>query len=147
MRRILALLIALTFTAATAQTTIRYTHFQPGRPDQPKHAAALAFERFVERASDGSIQVDLFPASQLGDAAEVLEGLQLGTIQMGVVHDGPISGFFRPLEQITAANTGYYLITYRSPRKAGEIGYQRVEVRSADPEIRILARRGYRFGL
>jgi tripartite ATP-independent transporter DctP family solute receptor len=98
MRRILVLLLALSFTVATAQTTIRYTHFQPGRPDQPKHAAALAFERFVERASDGAIQVDLFPASQLGDAAEVLEGLQFGTIQMGVVHDGPISGFFRPIE-------------------------------------------------
>lgn len=65
----------------------------------------------------------------------------------GGVYDPNISGFFRPLEQITAANTGYYLITYRSARKAGEIGYQRVEVRSADPEIRILARRGYRFGL
>ena len=76
----------------------RYTHFQPGRPDQPKQAAALAFQRYVESASGGSLKVELFPASQLGDAAEVLEGLQLGTIQIGVVHDGPISGFFRPIE-------------------------------------------------
>jgi TRAP-type transport system periplasmic protein len=98
MRRLLILIIALVVTTAAAQTTIRYTHFQPGRPDQPKQAAALAFERYVERESEGSIQVELFPASQLGDAAEVLEGLQFGTIQLGVVHDGPISGFFRPIE-------------------------------------------------
>jgi TRAP-type transport system periplasmic protein len=98
MRRLLILVLALLFSAATAQTVIRYTHFQPGRADQPKQAAALAFERYVEAESGGSLQVELFPASQLGDAAEVLEGLQLGTIQIGVVHDGPISGFFRPIE-------------------------------------------------
>jgi TRAP-type transport system periplasmic protein len=92
------LLLALLVSMATAQTVIRYTHFQPGRDDQPKHAAALAFKDFVEAESGGSIRVELFPASQLGDAAEVLEGLQLGTIQIGVVHDGPISGFFRPIE-------------------------------------------------
>ena len=98
MRRLMILLLALLLGAASAQTVIRYTHFQPGRADQPKQAAALAFERYVEAESGGSLQVELFPASQLGDAAEVLEGLQLGTIQIGVVHDGPISGFFRPIE-------------------------------------------------
>jgi TRAP-type transport system periplasmic protein len=98
MRRSMILVLALLFSAASAQTVIRYTHFQPGRADQPKQAAALAFERYVEAESGGSLEVELFPASQLGDAAEVLEGLQLGTIQIGVVHDGPISGFFRPIE-------------------------------------------------
>jgi TRAP-type transport system periplasmic protein len=98
MRRLTILALALLFSAASAQTVIRYTHFQPGRADQPKQAAALAFERYVEAESGGSLQVELFPASQLGDAAEVLEGLQLGTIQIGVVHDGPISGFYRPIE-------------------------------------------------
>jgi TRAP-type transport system periplasmic protein len=98
MRRLMILVLALLLGAASAQTVIRYTHFQPGRADQPKQAAALAFERYVEAESGGSLQVELFPASQLGDAAEVLEGLQLGTIQIGVVHDGPISGFFRPIE-------------------------------------------------
>lgn len=99
MRRTLALLVfLLVLSTALGQTVIRYTHFQPGRPDQPKQAAALAFQRYVEAESGGSLKVELFPASQLGDAAEVLEGLQLGTIQIGVVHDGPISGFFRPIE-------------------------------------------------
>lgn len=98
MRKLLVLALTLVFATASAQTVIRYAHFQPGRPDQPKQAAALAFERYVERESGGSLQVEIYPASQLGDAATVLEGLQFGTIQMGVVHDGPISGFFRPIE-------------------------------------------------
>jgi TRAP-type transport system periplasmic protein len=98
MRRLSMLVLLLILGTAFSQTVIRYTHFQPGRADQPKQAAALAFQRYVEAESDGSLKVELFPASQLGDAAEVLEGLQLGTIQIGVVHDGPISGFFRPIE-------------------------------------------------
>lgn len=98
MRRLSFLVLLLVLGTAFSQTVIRYTHFQPGRADQPKQAAALAFQRYVEAESGGSLKVELFPASQLGDAAEVLEGLQLGTIQIGVVHDGPISGFFRPIE-------------------------------------------------
>ncbi|WP_428268191.1 TRAP transporter substrate-binding protein DctP [Haliangium sp.] len=75
---------------------IRYAHFQPAKADQPKHAAALAFEKYVEEQSGGSIKVEIYPASQLGDANVVLEGLKLGTIEMGVVHDGPISTMFKP---------------------------------------------------
>ena len=98
MRKLSILILLLVLGTAFSQTVIRYTHFQPGRADQPKHAAALAFQRYVEAESGGSLKVELFPASQLGTAAEVLEGLQFGTIQIGVVHDGPISGFFRPIE-------------------------------------------------
>jgi TRAP-type transport system periplasmic protein len=98
MRKLSILILLLVLGTAFSQTVIRYTHFQPGRADQPKQAAALAFQRYVEAESGGSLKVELFPASQLGTAAEVLEGLQFGTIQIGVVHDGPISGFFRPIE-------------------------------------------------
>lgn len=65
----------------------------------------------------------------------------------GGVYDPNISGFRRPLETIAEANAGYYLLTYRSARKAGEVGYQRVEVRARDPKVRLLSRRGYRYGL
>ncbi len=79
------------------QVTIRYTHFQPGSLDQPKQAAAEAFKAYVETNTGGSVKVDLYPASQLGDADTVLEGLQMGSIQMGVVHDGPVASLYEPL--------------------------------------------------
>ena len=99
--RTLGLATLLLAGLALAQTTIKYAHFQPGSPDQPKQAAALAFEAYVEGASGGDLQVEIYPASQLGDAATVLEGLQLGTIEMGVVHDGPIASFFKPIEVLS----------------------------------------------
>jgi TRAP-type transport system periplasmic protein len=94
--------IALALGGASAQRVLKYTHFQPGSDDQPKHAAALAFKEYVEANTNGSIRVELYPASQLGDADTVLQGLQLGTIELGVVHDGPIAEFFPPIELISA---------------------------------------------
>ena len=87
-----------TAAPALAQTVIRYGHFQPGRMDQPKHAAALAFQAYVQAASGGSLQVELFPAGQLGNERTTMEGLQLGTIGMAVVHDGGIASTFSPIE-------------------------------------------------
>lgn len=91
--------VAMTSVApAIAETLIRYGHFQPGRLDQPKHAAAMAFEAYVEAASNGRVQVELFPAGQLGNEVTTMEGLQLGTIGMAVIHDGGIAGSFSPIE-------------------------------------------------
>ncbi len=102
-RRITLVLFALALVlgGANAQRVLKYTHFQPGSEDQPKHAAALAFKEYVEENTGGSIRVELYPASQLGDAITVLQGLQLGTIELGVVHDGPIAEFFPPIELIS----------------------------------------------
>lgn len=82
---------------ALAQTkVIKYAHFQSADLSSPKHAAALAFEGCVETKTAGGIDVQVYPASQLGNGGEVIEALQLGSIQMGVVHDGPISGVYKP---------------------------------------------------
>lgn len=77
--------------------TLKITHFQPASEDQPAQAASLQFKEYVEKESNGSIKVEIYPASQLGDANVVLEGLQLGSIQMGIVHDGPVASVFPPI--------------------------------------------------
>ena len=66
---------------AQAAKTIKYTHFQPGREDQPKHAAALAFKKHVEEKTNGTLKVEIYPAGQLGNATTVLEGLRFGTVE------------------------------------------------------------------
>jgi len=101
--RLITLLIVFTLIlgGANAQRVLKYTHFQPGTEDQPKHAAALAFKEHVEERTGGSIRVEIYPAGQLGDADTVLQGLQLGTIELWVVHDGPITEFFPPIELIS----------------------------------------------
>jgi len=79
-----------------AQKVMKYGHFQPAKLDQPKHAAALAFKNYVESNTRGSVKVEIYPASQLGNEVTVIEGLKMGTIEMVVLHDGPISTFYKP---------------------------------------------------
>ncbi|MDE4306177.1 DctP family TRAP transporter solute-binding subunit [Phaeobacter gallaeciensis] len=88
--------IALTAAGPVSAKELKYAHFQAADLSSPKHAAALAFEACVEGKTSGSIDVQIFPASQLGGGSEIMEGLQLGTVQMAAIHDGPISAVYKP---------------------------------------------------
>ncbi|WP_245418572.1 DctP family TRAP transporter solute-binding subunit [Cohaesibacter intestini] len=90
-----AVMVALSAQAASAKD-LKYAHFQSADLSSPKHAAALAFESCVEGKTSGSIDVQVFPASQLGSGSDIMEGLQLGTVQMTAIHDGPISAVYKP---------------------------------------------------
>ncbi len=56
-------------------------------------------------------------------------------------------GFIRPLREIGGDNYAYYVLSYQSAHPAGEIGYQRVEVKARDENIQLRTRKGYRYGL
>lgn len=128
----------LAMASAAQADTIRYAHFQPAALDQPKHAAALAFKSHVEAATGGSVTVEIFPASQLGGGGEVMEGLQLGTIQLGVVHDGPIGATFAPFQ--------VFQIPYVFPNQTvawevldGEFGQRVADAMREETGIRLMA--------
>lgn len=91
----LAAAAALAALPAQAQKVLKYTHYQPAKADQPKHAAALAFKEHVEKATNGSLKIEIYPAGQLGPAQQVMEGLRLGTVELAVVHDGGIPGVYK----------------------------------------------------
>jgi C4-dicarboxylate-binding protein DctP len=99
MQLALAALAALALCAgpAQAQKTLKYAHFQPAKEDQPKHAAALAFKEHVEKATNGSIKVEIYPAGQFGKDQPTMEGLRLGTLEMAVAHDGAIATVYKPI--------------------------------------------------
>ena len=56
------------------------------------------------------------------------------------------TSFASPLRQIAEENNGYYLLAYQSRHPAGEQGYREVTVKTRNPEFRVRAREGYRFG-
>jgi tripartite ATP-independent transporter DctP family solute receptor len=61
-------------------------------PGQPQVRAAELFKRLVERDSAGGVRVDLYPNNQLGNQRDVIEGIQLGTIEMSNVA-APLASF------------------------------------------------------
>jgi TRAP-type transport system periplasmic protein len=89
--------LALIVPLAHAQKTLKYAHFQPAKDDQPKHAAALAFKDHVEKATNGSVKVEIYPAGQFGKDQPTMEGLKLGTLEMAVAHDGAIATVHKPI--------------------------------------------------
>ena len=98
-KTVLALMVGATLVAsgtASAAKTIRYAHFQSADLSSPKQAAALAFKDYVESRTNGSINVQIYPASQLGGDNEIMEGLQFGAVEMAVVHDGAVSATYKP---------------------------------------------------
>lgn len=93
----LAAAMALALPMAHAQKTLKYAHFQPAKDDQPKHVAALAFKEHVEKATNGSIKVEIFPAGQFGKDQPTMEGVKLGTLELAVAHDGAIATVHKPI--------------------------------------------------
>lgn len=58
------------------------------------YAWMTAFEKGVEKASEGRIDVQLFPANQLGQIPATVEGVSMGTIEMTL----PVIGFLAQVE-------------------------------------------------
>jgi len=54
--------------------------------------------------------------------------------------------FLDPLERVSDATSGYYLLAYTSHHAAGTSGYQKVTVRTVNPEFHVEAREGYKYG-
>ncbi|WP_249977476.1 TRAP transporter substrate-binding protein [Vreelandella olivaria] len=57
------------------------------------HIAAIKFEELVEERTDGKVSIEIFPNASLGDERTLLEGMQIGTVDMGVITNGPVANF------------------------------------------------------
>lgn len=62
----------------------------------PYQYGAERFKDIVEKATNKRIQVQIFPAAQLGSEREIIEGVGLGTIELGLVASAPLAGFAKP---------------------------------------------------
>ncbi len=99
MRRFLSVIFVITFLAvislsglaAEAARVVKLTHVV--NEQDAFHISALKFKEVVEQKTDGNIVVEIHPNAELGDERTLLEGMQLGTIDMGVITNGPIANF------------------------------------------------------
>lgn len=56
------------------------------------HEFARAYEKRLEAATHGRIDVQVFPGGQLGNIQQMVEGMQLGTIEMSMLPPGFYKG-------------------------------------------------------
>jgi tripartite ATP-independent transporter DctP family solute receptor len=91
----------LAVPATAAEVTIRLGHLNPEDPFQSHSGTMTAvFKSLVETASNGAIEVKLFPNGQLGKDNEVIDQVSAGIIEScissagGVAQHYPIVGVF-----------------------------------------------------
>lgn len=54
-------------------------------PDHPTSKSLRFFRDEIEQSREGQMSIQIFPDTQLGTAYEILDGLQFGNIEMGVL--------------------------------------------------------------
>lgn len=62
-------------------------------PTHPYHMGLEKFAQLIEERTDGKVKIEIFHSSQLGNERDMIEGLQMGTIDMAVSSTGPLGGF------------------------------------------------------
>ncbi|MBF9023519.1 DctP family TRAP transporter solute-binding subunit [Rhodobacterales bacterium FZCC0069] len=83
-----AIISATLSFGAAAETVIKVGH---GAAESfHMHRALMHFEELVEAGSNGEIDVQIFPSSQMGPDREMIEGVQTGVLEMAI----PPSSFF-----------------------------------------------------
>jgi len=93
LRVLLAALAVLTAwpSAASAQTKLKWAHVY--EVAEPYHTQAVWAGEEIKKRSNDKYQIDVFPASQLGNENQINEALGLGTVDMiytGVAFAGSI---------------------------------------------------------
>ena len=107
---------AATFGApALAQgvKTLRFGHMLP--TETVYHKAIVMFADEVNKLSDKKIKVDIFPSSQLGNIAEMLQSMQAGSLTMAMAVPAWYSNFMKPIDAFTLP----YLVASADKLKAG----------------------------
>lgn len=86
---------ALAFGNAQAQpkarTPMKIGHLEA--PTQPRHQGLVMVAERVKSRTNGEVEIQLYPASQLGNARQMVEGVQFGTIEATMMPAAFLGGF------------------------------------------------------
>ena len=83
----------LLLTAFAAQSAITMKLGVVTKPGSAQNIVAEKFKELIELKSQGDLQVKIFHSASLGNETEILQQIQLGTIQLGIITSGPFDSF------------------------------------------------------
>ena len=136
MKKILSAVVFLAIMAAGAafaapEYTIKVGYI--GSESHPAMKAMQVFAQDVETGSSGKIKVELYPNAQLGGDRELVEGVQLGTIQMAIPSTSALAGFDKRIQVLDLP----YLFTTR------EAAFEAVDGELGEMLNSYLAKKGF----
>src|SRR4051812_45638345 len=77
--------------ARAAEKTLRFASIFS--PDHSMNKAAAMMGESVKKQTGGSLEIRVHPSAQLGNERQIMEGLMVGTIDMGNVTGNVVEGF------------------------------------------------------
>ncbi|REC95063.1 TRAP transporter substrate-binding protein [Kushneria indalinina] len=106
-------------TDALAQRTMNLAFTPP--LDSHYGDAGRAFADRIDSLSDGEINIALKPSGALGGERDVIEGMQIGTVELAISSTGPIGNF---VPEVYALDFPFLFKSYDSAHEVldGEIG-------------------------
>ena len=90
---IVAAVLSFAFPAAAQTDVIKLKLGHVASTDEPYHKAAEKFAELVKQNTAGGVEIQLFPNSLLGGQRELLEGLQLGSVDITLTTAAVLSSF------------------------------------------------------
>ena len=113
--------------AAEPVITLRYSHTVAEQEGHPWTVATNTFKEVLERLSGNTIVVETYPGGQLGGDTDLLDSVQLGTLDIGMISSGTIASISEALAGIDMPfifNADYELY---HDTLAGELGQHLLE--------------------
>lgn len=118
----------------------RMNRFREYEPD-PRYYHPMA-----EALNDANVAVYTFDLTEPGTRHPFSNAMHQISDETGARYFSDLPSFGNALAQVSRQTSGYYLVAYRAEHPRGLRGFQKVEVKVDNPELRITARKGYRFG-
>ncbi|EPX81821.1 TRAP transporter substrate-binding protein [Litoreibacter arenae] len=120
----LAAASCMTIMAGTAafgqETTLKLGHL--ANEDNSWHQAAVRFGEELSALTDGRIAVEVFPNESLGKEIDLINGMQLGTVDMTIT--GESLQNWAPMAALLAVPYAYRSLEHMDEVAGGEIGDQ-----------------------
>lgn len=88
---LIAVLLLSSFTFAEPKFVLKLGHV--ANTEKPYAKAAVHFAESVAEKTDGAVEVQVFPSSQLGNQRDLVEGLTFGTVDMTLTSTAVLGNF------------------------------------------------------
>ncbi|CAB5129351.1 TRAP-type C4-dicarboxylate transport system, periplasmic component [Olavius algarvensis associated proteobacterium Delta 3] len=96
MRKALSALLPLLLITVMAIEASAGIHIKLGvvtKPGSAQNIVADKFKELIESRSNGNVTVKIFHSKSIGNETEILQQIQMNTIQMGIITGGPFDTF------------------------------------------------------
>lgn len=85
--------LSLIAAAAVSAAEVRLKLGHVAQTSHPFHTGAMKLAELAKQYSNGEIVIDVFPASQIGNERDLIEGARMGTVDMLLTSTAPVMGF------------------------------------------------------